>query len=361
MTHRLSPEFFLPDQPIYPAQGIFTLISQAWNLCRLHLKESLRFLMVPTLIQIVFIILLTLLSGKTFLTAVTLQALAFKLVVIILLLLLGFPLFFYWVFCCCTLIRFYYLGLTSPEAPTLGECWRYALKAWPSIVGLTIFSGFLLVVLLVLDGLILFFGLLISGAVLGALGGTLSPGSHRSVVTIGMMLSFMLVLGFLVLTLIVSLIVFQSFLFTFPLISLSTESQPRSHQPRRTGFSHFTGVLKLLLTNLPRVIGFSLALFGFTWLMVIVMMSPAWVWSALELNRLGINQQHVIPEYVQAVLNLWNTVVNLIVLPFHLSALTLFWYDCQVRREGMDLQLWLQRLMGRQNKKLEDSLNSGLS
>ena len=89
-----------------------------------------------------------------------------------------------------------------------------------------------------------------------------------------------------------------------------------------------------------------------------VLMSPVWIWSILELTRLGINQQDRIPLHVQTVLNIWSSLANLLVLPFHISALTLFWYDCLVRKEGLDLKLWFSRILQQQGKKPEEVLPS---
>jgi hypothetical protein len=104
---------------------------------------------------------------------------------------------------------------------------------------------------------------------------------------------------------------------------------------------------RLLLSNFPKLTLFGILFFLFSCLLSTILHSPIFLWVALELARLGVPTQHTIPLHLQIGINLWGVLTSFILLPFYSSAITLMWYDCQVRKEGLDLRLWLYRLKQR--------------
>lgn len=331
---------------IYPAQGIMLLISHAWNLLRANLKSSILIILAPTLLFTLFHLLVGLLSGQTFLTSTTVSALTQDLLVGAVLILLAIPCFGLWIFSCCTLSRLYYSAITQEQPLSVKACWQYTLKRWFPTLGVTITLSISLLVMLALDFFILFIGLSLSFFILGAL--AVSTGNFQHIGSQVMMFLFLLVWGFVVLTFTIGMASFQGFFFTFPLLALSTgPSAPGSIWPR------LKEAYRLLFKNLIRLTLFGVVLFCFSGALSVVLMSPAWIWAVLEMARLGLSQQHYIPLHVQSVLNIYSSLASLLMLPFHISALTLLWYDCQVRQEGLDLRIWFNRILERQNRQPE--------
>ena len=81
--------------------------------------------------------------------------------------------------------------------------------------------------------------------------------------------------------------------------------------------------------------------------MLSVLLSPVILWMGIEQTRLGLHQ--TVPLYLQTAWNVWNSLANGLMMPYYISALILMWYDCQVRSEGLDLQLWLDQLQPKAN------------
>jgi len=335
------------NRVIYPAQGILNLISRAWNLLVINLKNSLLVVLVPTLLLMVFHLLIASLSSRTFLTPTTGSALASEQLTAILGAAIAIPAFFLWVLSCCTLSRFYYSAITQPTPLSLRECWQYTSKNWLPLCGLALLLSFCTIVMIAADFVILVLGITLSTMVIGAI--SLSSGGMQAMGSGIMMFFFLLAIGFVILSLMIGLATFQGFFFTFPLLAVSTA--PRLNT---AWTSAILQAYRLLLRHLSRLIPFALALFCFSAVLTTVLLSPVWVWAALEMTRLGLNQQHYIPMHIQSVINIASSMANLLILPFHISAVTLLWYDCQVRSEGLDLKIWFNDLLGRHEKQPTD-------
>jgi hypothetical protein len=333
----------LSSVPIYPAQGILTLISQAWNLLKINLKSSLLIVSGPALLLTLLHFLISTLSSQNFLTPATGDTLTMKLLVAILVVLLAIPSFCIWIFSACALSRLYYSGIIHSKSFTPKECWLYIRKAWPILSLLIIVLSIMLVVMLVLDFLVLFLSISLSALVIGAL--SISSGSLSTMGPGLMLFFFLMVLGFLVLAFTIGLGTFQGFFFMFPLIAIATDMSHPILWKKKLKEAYL-----LLFKNFPRLIVFALALFCFSAVLTTVLLSPVWLWAILEMTRLGISQQHYIPLHIQSVLNISSSLANLVILPFHMSALTLLWYDCQVRSEGLDLLIWFNNLICRYGK-----------
>lgn len=326
---------------IYPAQSIMLLISHAWNLLRVNLKSSVLVLLGPTVLFAALNILISLLSERTFLTPANPTDLTQSLLTGLLLLLLGIPCFFVWVLSCCALSRFYYSAIVQDEPLPIKACWQYVFRRWPSMLALVLALSASLGVLILLDFLILFIGLSLSFFIAGTL--VASAVSLQQMAPQIMMLFFLLILGFIILSFTIGLISFQGFFFTLPLIAVSTAQNTNVPLGRSLKQAY-----RFLFKNLVRLTVFGLVLFFFSAAVTAVLMSPAWIWAVMEMARLGVSQQHHIPLHVQSVINIYSSLTSLLMLPFHISALTLLWYDCQVRQEGLDLKIWFNRILGRQ-------------
>jgi hypothetical protein len=340
----MSPEVVkLSPAVIYPAQSMLTLISRAWNLLRTNLKSTLLLMAAPTVVFTVLHLMISVLSSQTVLTPASGAVLALDILLLIGCAVLAFPSYFFWVFSCCAISRLHYSAIVDDTPLTIRECWQYIRTIWGSltllIVILSIVAGGLVLVSLI----VFYLGLILSVVAIAGLG-VAATNFHHLLPGV-MTLFFVLVWGFVVLTVMIGLVSFQGLVFIFPLLAVSTGDDPAT-----TWWQHLKHAYALLFGNVLRVIPFTLILFLFSWVIISVLMSPAWIWSIIELTRLGINQQYHIPLYIQTVLNLWSSMANLLVIPFQISAMTLFWYDCLVRKEGLDLKLWFNRILRSQGK-----------
>lgn len=333
---------------IYPAQSVITILSRAWNLFRANFKSSI-FLILPAILMFTGIHLLTgLLSSSTFLTPTSVLSMGFKLMVAVISLLLIIPSFFVWIFSLCALSRFFFSAIVGETPLSVKACWLYVAKNWLQFTLLTAVLGSVFAVLIVINLIVLYLGIFLSIAVMTALGLSASHLTNNMAPGI-MVVLFLLIWGFAVLALVISMITFQSFFFAFPMLAFSTTPQQKVRW-----WPLIKHAYKLLFENLTRLILFSIALFFLSMTIQAVLVSPAWIWMALEFARLGVSQQHHIPMHIQTVLNIWSSLASLIVVPFNISALTLLWYDCLVRKEGMDLKLWFNNLIRRQGHQPEE-------
>jgi hypothetical protein len=336
---------------IYPAQSLMSLLSRAWNLLRTNLKSSLLLMMGPTILITAFHLLVSLLSSQTFLTPTSAAGLTFTLLIVLACILLALPCFFFWIFSCCALSRLYYSAIVSEAPITIRACWHYLQKIWLPLTLLIVALSVILFIFIIVNFLILYLGILLSVLVLTGLG--LATGNFQHLGPGVTIIFFLLIWGFVVLAATISMISFQGFFFAFPLLAISTATNIKT-----TWWQHLSKSYKLLFENIHRIIPFAMILFFFSWILLGVLMSPAWIWSILELARLGINQQDHIPMHIQTVVNIWSSLANLLVLPFHISALTLFWYDCLVRKEGLDLKIWFNRILRRQGKNPDEYMTT---
>jgi hypothetical protein len=329
----------LPSPIIYPPQGILTLISRAWTLVRINLKVVLLLMAIPTLFNTLFHVLLSLFSNHSFLTPVGYAELGFRLLLLGGALLLVIPIFLAWLVSYGMLGRFFYLSILRSTAPTVKECFQHLRKNWLSLMGMTFLLGLMVMGMLVVTLIIFYLGMLLTGFTVTALSASQGFTSYGHGV---LMVIFALVVGFGALVLLVSLGTMQWFLFNVPILSLLTTTGKRKGFWRHIGDSY-----QILFRLTPRVILFSIGFVLLSWIFMGVLMSPALIWIQVEMSRTGLASHHSVPLYVQSIWNIWSSLANCLITPFYISAITLFWYDCQTRSEGLDLKLWLEKLQVR--------------
>lgn len=324
--------------PIYQAQGILTLLSRAWNLLKLNLGDSLKIVAAPTLLSLVIQLLFTFISSGNFLTPVSAQTLGLKILFFVLASLLLIPLLILWSFSYCLLARYYYMSIIQEKPPTLNDCLRQIIRiGWPLAV-LIVVSGLLIIGISVLVAIVIYVGFILIGFI-----GAVAAASHVMASQI-MMMAFIVLLGFLALIVTIALLSVQAFLFSFPVLAL-INTPVESRGKLKISWRILLGqAYKLLFKNFFRVICFTVGLMIFNWILMGVLMVPASTWIAIEFAKEGAaNLQHL-PIYPQLIWNIWSNFANMLAIPYYVCAITLFWYDCQVRTQGKDITLWLERL-----------------
>jgi len=351
MSASASAKFGNPSQDnavIYPAQSVMTLISRAWNLTRLDLKNSVLMMLPAVLMNVLVHTLFSALASNSALTPTSFQAMGFKLVLAIVGFVALLPNFYLFVFCSTALSRRYYSAIVGTHPLDSKSCWAYVLKHWLGLLGLSTALEVVSIVLGVINIVLVGLGVFLSAALTGTLIAAM-PHIGNALMPNLMLLLFILVLGFAILALTLCILTFISYFFCFPLLAIATS--PKSPEG---WWSLVQNAFSLLFRNFPRLVMFSIALFLLSMTMIGVMMGPASIWMLVEMTRKGVNQYYHLPFYMQMVMNLWSSLTNLIFYPFWVSALTLLWYDCQVRKEGMDLRLWFNQIVGRHGHKPDE-------
>lgn len=320
---------------IYQPQSILMLLSRAWNLLRLNLKKVLLVLLPLTLLNTTLHFLISLLSSASFLTQATLPQLQTRLLILLGSFALIIPTAIAYMVSFCLLCRFFYLALLQEHPPSMKECLLHLKKNWLQLTGLILALGLLFLGMILVDIIVFYGGFLFIALTVGALvGSSLAVGNLTIKVMIGISI---LMIGFLSLGLLTCLISLQWFLFNFPIAAISTATREKPDF-----WKTISGSFTLIFKNFPRMIGFSVCGFLLSLSMLSVLLSPVILWMGIEQTRLGLHQ--TIPLYLQTAWNVWNSLSNCLMMPYYISALILMWYDCQVRSEGLDLQLWIEQL-----------------
>ncbi len=324
---------------IYPAQGSATLISRSWNLFRKHLKTGVMVMLGPTLSYLIFMLLLGLIASQGFLIAAPQQRLSLILLTALAALGMLGVFFFLYGYCCCVLMRYFYTAITGSGPDPLRACRDYVWSRRGAVAFLLAVSAVAMIGFAVVDTLIFYAGALLAVMTLAALGG-LAGLMHNPLMAVIALVAF-LIFGFVVLALLIGLFSTEWFVVIFPLLSVATAERPRALG------AHVAEGLGMLGHNLARILVFALALFLFSTIVSMALHAPVYAWALYEKGRMGMTSQVALPMHVSAIINLWTGLINIILMPFYISTLTLFWYDCKVRAEGLDLRLWFRSLASR--------------
>lgn len=326
---------------IYQTQGILSILSRSWNLVRANLKKVLLIVAPATLMNLIFHILLSLISSQPFLTNNNPANIGVSLLVLALTFLFSIPTLIVSLFSYFTLGRYFYFAITDPQPPSIKACVIYLAKNWLPLSGLVVLLGLIVTGLVVVNVVLLYLGLVLVASIVGILAA--SGATSGAFLPKLMMAAFVLVIGFASLAGLITLASLEGFLFSFPITSLIT-AKP---EQRLSIWQHLSQSYQLLFRHFPAVVLFSLGLLFFSWTLLIVLMGPIYVWMAIESAR--IHSSIHLPLYIQTIHNIWASLTNMLIMPLLASAMALFWYDCQTRSRGLDLQLWLQKLKARKS------------
>ncbi|MEB3286067.1 MAG: hypothetical protein VKJ04_01050 [Vampirovibrionales bacterium] len=86
--------------------------------------------------------------------------------------------------------------------------------------------------------------------------------------------------------------------------------------------------------------------FLYVWLLVFDL--PVLGWYAYEAAKASLRGENFdvakMPRLALSIFQLWGTLVHACILPLYVSGATIFWYDGNVEKSGLDLRIWLARL-----------------
>lgn len=324
-------------QPTTPQQDSCSLINAAWNLLKKNLKPSLVIAIVPVIGMIGLNIFITFLqSGNTLNGLPSLSTMMFKFIVALVAMFWSIALSFLWAGSFVVLTRYYFFTVIQDTPLTISQCIQHVRQRWFSFCVYLVCSFLIAVIAFVIETA-LFFGLsFILTWVLITVQATLSQ-YMPSLISI----SFFVIIGFIALLSFIVLIAAQTMLYLFPLLSFATETGDK-----KSWSSYVKQSMALTFKNMFRITLFLTLLAIITLVINIVVSYPVWLWIGLEVTRLGVGgvQHFLLPFHIHLTLSFLTSGIQLIQFPLQAAALTLFFYDCKVRREGLDIQIWLNRL-----------------
>ncbi len=331
-----------PTEPrVYESVGVSTLLSRAWNLLRQNMKESMLVMLAPAVFGAVINIGMSIPAALPTLTS---NAAAYSMAALISVG-LGFILAIFngylWLYCMAILCRRYYQTLIQGVPPTLADCARVIReRAWPlfivfTLVGLLYMAFMIMDVLFFLAAIVgIYIVIILAIVLMGAAGG--SPNSALAGIAAVVAFLVMSALSGIGLVVLISL---QGIFCFFPVVAAANARQERGEILASCGHA-----FRLMFRNFPRALLFGFLLFVLFTTLSLAMSMPIQMWTLFELmfNRVG--EPGVIPFHVSVVANIYQILVGTVLWPFIFTALTLLWYDCRVRSDGLDLRLSLYRL-----------------
>lgn len=329
--------------PVLSSQGFLLLLSRAWNLCRLNWSVGFRFMVIPIFFQLLLTIGGSLFNhnmktafghGQVGGLMTILSSLLFGLLLIGGWLIYGVV----WGFCVVGLSRYYDALLTREQPLTIKECLEYTKnKAFPLLALLiAIFIGS--IVLVIVDILILFFGGFVSTLVMAQFPGWVAPFFAKGPASL-MAVLFLILWGCIILAGMIAFVTVQSFSFVFPTLAIAT-----AHDPSASFLNTLTYGLKRVFANFLRIPPFAMALSMMSGVIIFTALTPIFGVVVWEVQHPLPGHMPEFPLQAMIILNVARSLVELVSGPFMISALVLFWYDCRVRRDGLDLSLRLARL-----------------
>ena len=284
-------------------------------------------------------VLMSIPSSQNFLLPSSMASLAVTLGIAVLGIVLLVAGYFVFGYACCVLSRFFYSVITRDEPYSARECWQFVRQRGWSIFWLLAMSLVLIILFGLLDAVLLFFSMTLSLAVgvLGPIQTIAQQPANMIVAIFAFLLWGFIVMGVMIMAASVQI------LLAFLMVAVSTSDGQTPWQSARYS-------VRLFSANMGKAISFSMALFVFSLILSIALYIPVSTWIWFEQNRLGLQQQYALAFHIQVVASLWSSVINLVLTPYYISAITLFWYDCQTRKEALDLKLWFNNIVARRGR-----------
>lgn len=317
----------------YPTVPIGTLLGRAWNLFRSDMRRSLLIMLLPSVLDAcagIAIALPAATPGDARAGAAYSGLLVLSYGVGLLLLAVNF---FVRAGALVTLSGLYRATIER-RCLSLRQAFQ-AVRAKGMGLASACFGLFLLaIVLIICDWVVLTLGMLLLAVLatgtLAYLFATLGPWALVAVMG-------GLVAGVGLGAAILALAGFQCLCCLLPLAAIASETQTTVNAQWRALFRSY----RLIGCQPLRAGAFGLMLLMAYSALSLALSLPSQIASFMALST---SHMTVMPVSVSIGLNLYGMVVSALVWPFIFAALTLFWYDCQVRSEGADLGLRVQRL-----------------
>lgn len=347
-----------PYSPIYPATEATTLLGRAWNLFKTQPKNSIKLIAIPTLLMAVQGLLMSVPAATNALVKGPVLTAVVSLSAVILALIAGLVASVLSGFSFCALARLYASALVQAEPFSLKNCIDHVKKHWAPISGVMLLNlgGYALFALM---DLIIFLVGVFAATMLGQL-----YKYDSLIVKLGATVTLILG-GSAFFVMLLTLISIQILLLSMPLVTIANpelcldRQKSKNNQPKRLTFGTILGYsYRLVFANFPKALRYGAFMFAFLIVLGTVMRLPMDIWMGFEYMR-SFQDSHgapgMLPAHVTAIVQTWYSLIAACLMPFSMSAVTIFWYDCKVTKEGLDLRLWLARLTEKVMVKRQDT------
>jgi hypothetical protein len=322
----------------YGSVGVLTQISRGWNLTRIHGKDAFLLMIIPILIMVGSSVIQVIPQAYSHLVAKEAGAV---IVFVLTLVCMGISIVLGLAGWCGLGVafvllahRFYYSLLG--QTPSQGWIIRFLKERWPSL--LSVF--FVLLVMnafFVFAELVTFFGGLIVSMILMAFIG----GMHEIDSKIGGGLVALFV-GFLTVALLYIEFVLQMLCSMFPIIAVATSNEKKL-------FQDSLGSLGLLWRRPYKTLLFGTGLIFFYMFLALFFQIPLYAWMGFEIPHMSQEDMASgnFPLHLLVTIHIWSAFVSGVVWVFVLGATSLFFYDCQMSLDGLDLKYRLDSFKAR--------------
>lgn len=221
------------------------------------------------------------------------------------------------------------------------------LKVIVFVIVHTVIVGVLYSIFLILDFIILWFGIIAAGGTLGFLSELLKKSAIASLQGMDVLMTaggiiYMLVIGFVVVALLLMLIGIQLMLLLSPYVTMITSDGKDFFTPYKEAYF-------LVFRNFSKMLPYSMMLIIFNALLFYSILLPVFgigvpliiMWQKMDPNAMVSTG---VAYHLKVIGNLLSSLTGVITAPLILASVTLFIYDCRVKTDAFDLQLWLARM-----------------
>jgi hypothetical protein len=323
----------------YGSVGVLTQISRGWNLTRLHGKEAFLLLIIPILIMVASSVVQVIPQAYSHLvekeaglaigTVLTIVCFGISLV-------LGFVGWTGLGFAFVLLAHRFYFSLLG-QTPPKGWIKQFLNDRWPPLLGV-FFVLLVMNVFFVFAEIATFFGGLIISGILMAIIGIIQDIDSK--IGGGLVALFV---GFLTVSLLYVEFVLQMLFSMFPIIAVAT--LPCDNKL----FQDALGSLGLLWRRPYKTLLFGTGLIFFYMFLALFFQIPLYAWMGFEIPHMS--QEDMaggnFPIHLLVTIHVWGAFVSGVVWVFVLGATSLFFYDCQMSVDGMDLKYRLDSFKAR--------------
>jgi len=325
---------------ILQTAGVGTTIGRAINVFKVNIKAAVYIMMIPLILSALEGVVAAIPAAITSITMPAMGMMVISALSAMLVFAMSMISVFLTLLFSAPLVRIYHSTLTRAEPMPLKQAIRESKKRLGTLLALTLFACVSMMAFGMIDAVLAMLGLLGISALLVATTAMFTA-MGSSVLATPFVVALMFIGGAVMTLAGLAIISFQMMMSFLPLVCAGS-----GDYDQKWGFSESLGyAMRMLFANLPRAVVFGMLLIVFWCVLAAVLQLPIGIWMGIELRRLDdAVQPGTLPLHVSFVVNLLTSIIKTAMTPFGFCTLTLFWYDCQVRKEGADLALWLDKL-----------------
>ncbi len=320
----------LPADPVYGKTSVTTVLARAWILLKRCWLPTAKVMVFPVLLFNVHGIINASLSSHNALQHIDAQHLL-TLVGLVALFIVSFALFMASLIAAvCMLSTIYYSAIVLKAPVSLGRAVKRLFFRSPVLITLSVIAFVAVIIFGLINALTVVVGIAVFSSVL------LLFKQGFNILLIALLSIFLVLWGSVVVGSLITGVGLQLMSVLVPFISVMTH---RRKQAWKASYQCFSVALAnpadtfLLAAGMVVVIATLSALINL----------PVSMWALFEVQWQGISEHlsSIFPRHVAILLNMWSSVGFAILLPFTVSILTLFYYNCKVKKEAVDLKLRL--------------------